>query len=107
MEPRDLLAFILGAGAVVAVITLAVAEAVTDGHIGTDASTLFSTVLGAMIGAVATYIGQTTIRRKNMSEEPQTPDETEPTPVTAPAEPQEGEGEDPSTLEGDDEDDGD
>lgn len=80
MQPRDLLALILGGGAVVAVILLAVSEALTSGHVSADASTLFSTVLGALIGAVATYLGSTYMRKENTvtTEDPQTP-EPEPT----------------------------
>ena len=55
-------------------------EALTSGHVSADASTLFSTVLGALIGAVATYLGSTYMRKENTvtTEDPQTP-EPEPT----------------------------
>lgn len=92
MQPRDVLALILGGGAVVAVVLLAISEALTSGHVSADASTLFSTVLGALIGAVATYLGSTYSRKENTvtTEDPQGPEPEQPDEgelVPAPVEP--------------------
>lgn len=88
MAPRDLLALLLGAGSIVAVVLLAVSEAVTSGHISADASTLFSTVLGAMIGAVAMYLGTTSNGGQAVNDQTQEPEAPAPdVPAEAPEAP--------------------
>lgn len=54
---QGLVAVILAVGLTAAVVLLAVAELIHSGHVSTDEATLFATVLGATIGAVATYLG--------------------------------------------------
>lgn len=51
------MAVILAAGTALAVIVLAVGAAATAGPISQEDAALLSTVLGASVGAVATYLG--------------------------------------------------
>jgi len=48
---------ILAIGAVTTLILLAVMELQRDGHVTDAEATLLATVLGAVIGAIATYLG--------------------------------------------------
>lgn len=59
LDWRSIAALILALGAAVAIVLLAWSEAdhQTAGHISEAESTLLATVLGAMVGAVATYLG--------------------------------------------------
>jgi hypothetical protein len=52
-----LVALILATGAAAAVIILAVGSVALNGPVSTEEATLLSTALGAIIGAVATYLG--------------------------------------------------
>jgi hypothetical protein len=56
---RSIAALILAIGAATAIVILAWSEADHQiaGHISEAESTLLATVLGAMVGAVATYLG--------------------------------------------------
>ena len=59
--PRSLTAFVLVIGTAVAIVALAIGaawtEASNNGHVSDQAATLLSTVLGAAVGAIATYLG--------------------------------------------------
>jgi len=48
---------ILAVGATTTLILLAVMELQRDGHVTDAEATLLATVLGAVIGAIATYLG--------------------------------------------------
>jgi hypothetical protein len=52
-----LVAIILAVGASTAIVLLAVMEVVRDGNVTAEEATLLATVLGAAVGAVATYLG--------------------------------------------------
>lgn len=54
---RGLVAIVLAAGVAICVVSLSLGIAVTTGPISQEDSALLSTVLGAAIGAVATYLG--------------------------------------------------
>lgn len=54
---RGLVAVVLAAGVAICVVSLSLGIAVTTGPISQEDSALLSTVLGAAIGAVATYLG--------------------------------------------------
>lgn len=56
---HGVVALILATGIAISVVLLAVSELDhgTAGHISGEESTLLSTVLGAGIGAIATYVG--------------------------------------------------
>jgi hypothetical protein len=54
---KALTALVLAGGVALAVVVLAVGAAVTHGPISTEESTLLSTVLGAAVGALATFLG--------------------------------------------------
>lgn len=53
-------AVILALGVAISIVILSVSELshANDGHISTEEATLLATVLGAGIGAIATYLGQ-------------------------------------------------
>ena len=60
MTGRDwagLAAFVLAAGVVIAIIVAIAGAAISHREFSADETTLLSTVLGAAIGAVATYLG--------------------------------------------------
>jgi hypothetical protein len=66
---REGVAFVLACGIAAAVLVLAIGAAVTEagagsGQLSPESSTLLSTVLGAAVGAIATYLGT----RGNVSE---------------------------------------
>lgn len=50
-------AIILALGASTTIILLAVQEIIHVGHVTAEEATLLSTVLGAVVGAAATYLG--------------------------------------------------
>lgn len=61
MKPRwdwhAIVAIILATGVTLSLIGLTLNKILQDGHITEIESTIFSTALGAAIGAVATYLG--------------------------------------------------
>ena len=65
-----LAAVILAAGVAICVIALALGTATQTGPISQEDATLLSTVLGAAVGAVATFLGS---GRQTASEEPAKP----------------------------------
>jgi len=52
-----IVAIILALGAASSIVLLTVMELTRDGHVTPEEATLLSTVLGAAVGAVATYLG--------------------------------------------------
>ena len=56
-DPRGLTALVLAAGIAIAIIAVAVGAAVHEGSVSAEESTLIATVLGAAVGALATYLG--------------------------------------------------
>ena len=52
-----LVAVILALGAATTIVLLAVMELIRDGNVTAEEATLLSTALGAVVGAVATYLG--------------------------------------------------
>lgn len=62
-----LVAVVLSAGLAIAICTLAVGAVVHAGPISQEESNLLSTVLGAIVGAVATYLGT---RRPDQEDKP-------------------------------------
>lgn len=62
MRPLDwhaLVAVILALGVSTAIIVLSINELTSAGHVSQEGATLLATVLGAAIGAIATYLGVT------------------------------------------------
>jgi hypothetical protein len=61
IEWRAVIALILALGAAITLVVLALSELDhgTAGHISEAESTLLATALGAVVGAVATYMGST------------------------------------------------
>lgn len=57
IESHTIVAIILAIGVASAVIVLAVETVLHSGSISTQEASLLSTVLGATVGAVATYLG--------------------------------------------------
>jgi hypothetical protein len=57
VKGHTLVALILATGAALAVVTLAVGSVALNGPVSTEEATLLSTALGAIVGAVATYLG--------------------------------------------------
>ena len=57
LDYHAIVAVVLALGATATLILLAVMELTRDGHVTPEEATLLSTVLGAVIGAVATYLG--------------------------------------------------
>lgn len=103
MDSRTLIALILAAGTVGAVLLLAASEALSEGHVTLEESSLFSTVLGALIGAVATYLGTTTRKEDRVTTEKPEPQETEEPEPEPNAEPDEEPTGHPQPEEGEDE----
>lgn len=62
---RGLVAVVLAAGVAICVVSLSLGIAVTTGPISQEDSALLSTVLGAAIGAVATYLGGRALPPRN------------------------------------------
>ena len=56
-DPRGVAALVLAAGVAIAIIAIAVGAAVHSGPISAEESTLIATVLGAAVGALATFLG--------------------------------------------------
>lgn len=56
-DPRGLAALVLAVGSALALIAIAVGASVHRGPISSEESSLISTVLGASVGALATYLG--------------------------------------------------
>jgi putative Mn2+ efflux pump MntP len=56
-DPRGLAAVILATGLALSLLALAVGTEVTDRQISMEEAALMSTVLGAVVGAIATYLG--------------------------------------------------
>jgi hypothetical protein len=54
---HGLAAIILALGASISITLLSTLELINDGHITAEEATLLSTALGAVVGAVATYLG--------------------------------------------------
>jgi hypothetical protein len=67
-DARSLAALVLAAGVAIAVIALAVGASVHTGPISMEESTLLATVLGAAIGALATFLG---LRGEHNHDEPE------------------------------------
>ena len=57
LDWRALVAIILTLGIAASIVILSVLQLVDDGHVTETESTLLATVLGAGIGAIATYLG--------------------------------------------------
>lgn len=72
LEIHGLVALVLSVGLVTAVIILAIETILHPGAITAEESTVLSTVLGGLIGSVATYMGvrHTTNNGVNGAEEP-------------------------------------
>lgn len=56
-DARSLAALVLAAGVGIAVVALAIGVSFTNGPISNEEATLLSTVMGAAVGALATYLG--------------------------------------------------
>lgn len=56
-DAKGLAALVLAAGVAIAIIAIAVGAAVHSGPISAEESTLIATVLGAAVGALATFMG--------------------------------------------------
>jgi hypothetical protein len=56
-ETRDLAALILATGVAVAVIALAIGAAVHPSYISISSAALLGTVLGTLVGGLATFLG--------------------------------------------------
>jgi hypothetical protein len=56
-DARGLAALVLAGGVAIAIIAIAVGAAVHSGPISAEESTLIATVLGAAVGALATFLG--------------------------------------------------
>jgi hypothetical protein len=54
---QAVVALVLAAGVAIAVISLSIGAAFANGPVSTEEATLLSTVLGAAVGAIATYLG--------------------------------------------------
>lgn len=54
---QAVVAVIIALGFSVTIVLLAIPEVQGHGHVSSDEATLLATVLGAAIGAVATYLG--------------------------------------------------
>lgn len=57
MKWAGLVAVIIAAGVAASVVIIAVAIFEAPGHLNPDEATLLSTILGAAVGAIATYLG--------------------------------------------------
>jgi uncharacterized membrane protein YccC len=68
---QGLVAVIVALGVTAGIVLLSVNELTTQGHLNQEAATLLATVLGAAIGAVATFLGM-------RDSEPKSPDQSEP-----------------------------
>lgn len=58
MPWHALSALVLSVGVSVSLVLLVVTQIVDNGHLTPDESTVIATVLGAGVGAVATYMGE-------------------------------------------------
>jgi hypothetical protein len=86
MKPdvRDMAALVLAAGVAIAVIILAIGAVVHERAISISEATLLGTVLGAITGALATFLGFRAARPSNGGEV----DRTWSSPPAPPARPQ-------------------
>lgn len=82
VRPRELVAAILAAGISLAIVVICVGVATHSGPISAEESTLIATVLGAAVGALATYLGTS----RNGGDEPEPQRAPEPTSSEAPPE---------------------
>lgn len=57
MTWHDLAGIILTLGVSISLVLLIITQVIHDGHLTTDETTVIATVLGAAVGAVATYLG--------------------------------------------------
>jgi hypothetical protein len=95
---HGLAALILALGVTVSLVIIAAAKLIYDGHGLTDEEAgLFATVLGAAVGALATYLGghdwpPSNRREPNMTTETPTPPAPEPPTELPPEEPVPDEG---------------
>jgi hypothetical protein len=56
-DKRGLAAIILAVGVTIALVTIAIGAAIHTGPISAEESTLIATVMGAAVGALATFLG--------------------------------------------------
>jgi hypothetical protein len=54
---KVIIALVLAMGTAISIVLLSINELVNAGHITASESTLYSTILGALIGALGTYLG--------------------------------------------------
>lgn len=57
LRGTSLVALVLSTGVAIAFVALSVGATFNNGPVSTEESTLLSTVLGAAVGAIATYLG--------------------------------------------------
>jgi NO-binding membrane sensor protein with MHYT domain len=74
-DPRGLAAIILAAGLSIAVVALAIGTEVTSRNLSVEEASLLSTVLGAAVGALATYMGGTALRSRGDDKDEEPPSE--------------------------------
>jgi Co/Zn/Cd efflux system component len=72
-DPRGLAAVILASGLALALLALAVGTEVTDRQISMEEAALMSTVLGAVVGAIATYLGGAVFHQDKEDDKDQEP----------------------------------
>jgi hypothetical protein len=74
-DPRGIAAIILAVGLAIAVVVLALGTEFTSRSLSVEEASLLSTVLGAAVGALATYLGGSVLNRSkgDDQEEPPTP----------------------------------
>lgn len=75
---RGIAAIILAAGLAAAVVILAVETMLHPGAIGTEEASLLSTVLGAVVGAIAVYLGGHTSQLRSEPPVPSSPSKGSP-----------------------------
>lgn len=72
-DPRGLAAIIMATGLALALVALAVGTEVTSRAISVEEASLLSTVLGAAVGALATYLGGSAIDRPHDDKDEEPP----------------------------------